>query len=57
MNFVAIKTIRIYDGITYKDIECEEVLVNNKPTGHYLKKKETQITVLGTWLDVKENQD
>lgn len=57
MNIVAIKTIRIYDGVTYKDIECEEVLINNKPTGHYLKNKETQITILGTWLDVKENQD
>jgi hypothetical protein len=55
---VSNRKFRIYDGVVYKDIECTEILTSdNKPTGHYTKNKETQVSILGGWLDIKDNYD
>lgn len=53
---MATKTIKTYDGIAYKEIIGEEILINNKPTGHYRQIEEKQITVYGCFLDSENNQ-
>lgn len=59
---MAEKKIQIYDGVVYKDIVCEEILLDPEdpddpkiPTGHYKTISETQFTVLGAFLDIESN--
>ena len=56
MSVVAEKTIRVYDGVKYKDITYEEILnADGNPTGRYKTIKEEPQTIYGTYLDIQEN--
>lgn len=53
---MAEKTIRVYDGIRYKDVTYSEIKdTNGNPTGRYTTVKEEIVTDLGTYLDIEEN--
>lgn len=55
---MAEKTIRVYDGIRYKDITYEEIKdAKDNPTGRYKTLNEEIVTDLGTYLDVQKNYD
>ena len=52
-----LKKMIVYDGVQYKEIEYEEILDKKKdPTGHCEEKSRKNITILGTYLDILENQ-
>jgi hypothetical protein len=52
------KTVRVYDGIKYKDVTYSEIEdANGNPTGRYTTVKEEEVTVLGTYLDIQEHYD
>lgn len=52
------KTVRVYDGIKYKDVTYSEIEdANGNPTGRYATVKEEEVTVLGTYLDIQEHYD